>query len=108
MSRPVRRIWILFAGAVLAVIVHNFFSALFGVEDIVFFFLSLACILGLIIFSLLAAYSFLLKKEPKDIWRLGWLGVILTILFLLVGINNSFFYLFSSFFLLFFLTKLKR
>lgn len=62
--------------AIFSAILHNLIFALTGIEEAVFFFLTLIAALG---FAISVVYNIILhrtKGKPKDIWKLGFLGLV--------------------------------
>lgn len=76
MSKPVKLTYIFFAGIVLGSIIHNFGSAILGFEEPVFFFVSILSIPAFFISAIYTLIRRLVKGEPKDIWKLGFLGLL--------------------------------
>ena len=65
----------LFSTAVCTVVIHNAIYAIFGVEESIFFFVSLVLILAFWISIIYDINIYLTKGQPADIWKLGFLGV---------------------------------
>jgi hypothetical protein len=82
---------------------HNFWYAIFGREDAVFFLLTFLGFLLMVILSIITAYSVVRKGRPKDAWILGFVGVALEIVVVLLKFNKAVFYLIPLPFLLFFI-----
>lgn len=68
--------YLLLAISFISFILHNAIYAIFRAEEAVFFLLTLASF-GLFVVSIIAnLIKYIIKKEPEDIWKLGWLGLI--------------------------------
>ncbi len=87
---------------------HNFWYAIFGWEDAVFFILTMLGFLSMVIFSIITAYSVIRKGRPRDAWILGFVGVALEIIVITLGFNKVFFYVVPIPFMLFFLQYFRR
>ncbi|MBR9680606.1 MAG: hypothetical protein GOU98_02155 [Candidatus Altiarchaeota archaeon] len=75
--------------SILFPILHNVFYAIFGIEEAVFFLLSL---LVIVLFPISAVFNFYTYKktgEPKNIWKLGFLGLLGPLLVVLLNTSNS-------------------
>jgi len=105
MSKQLWLIWLLFLVMITSVIFHNLFYAIFGFEDAVFFILSLLCFFGLIIYLDYNIYTKITKKQPKDLWLVGFVGLVLAILFLTVNVNKPILYIIPGIFGLFFVFR---
>lgn len=90
----------LFFTAFFSVILHNVLYGLFPIGEVVFFLLGLFLIAVFFLFVLYNIITFILKREPQDIWQLGWLGFFSVVLF--AG-NVIYWYVFLPFFLFFLL-----
>ena len=90
----------LFGTAILAVVFHNFFSAAFQMEEGIFFSLALLLILAFVVSVVYVVTNFVRTGKPKDLWKLGWLGI-----FGLLGIFTPNLYGFFGFFGFFGLRK---
>jgi len=66
----------LLGGAIFTAILHNAFSAMFLIEEPVFFTLTMLLIFGFIVAVIFNVVSYIMKGEPKDLWKLGWLGLL--------------------------------
>lgn len=87
--------WLL-GSAVVSAIAHN---AIFGImqkEDAVFFLLSILLLLAFFASIIYVILLYLNHGKPKDIWKLGWLGVF-GVLSIFAPIM-TFFYAFFGFF----------
>jgi hypothetical protein len=73
-EKQTKTTYLLIASFVIGVIIHNFYYAIFGREDIVFFFLSLGLFLGFLLSIIYNTFTFLRKGKPKDWWKVGFLG----------------------------------
>lgn len=118
MSRELKiLIWVFVIGIVsmlghnlfygLAIIFPNF-KTLFGVLEVILFFVTLISALVFLITIIYTSIKYLIKREPKDAWHIGWVGLALLIFFLLVGMNKPYFYIFAILLLLFFIPKIKQ
>jgi len=86
--------------AIFSAILHNAFSAIFALEEPVFFILTLLLFLAFIVAVIYNVLTYFNKGTPKDIWKMGWLG-----LFGLLGLMAPGFYGFYGFFSFFGLKK---
>jgi len=84
--------WLL-GGAIFTAILHNAFSAMFLLEEPVFFTLTLLLIFGFMVAVIFNVVSYIMKGEPKDLWKLGWLGLLGLLGYLAPGL-----YIFFGFF----------
>ena len=66
----------LFGATLASVFIHNGINAVFGIEEAVFFFVSLILILAFWVAVVYAVVLYLNRGKPKDIWKLGWLGAL--------------------------------
>ncbi len=66
----------LISTAIISVIIHNFFYALTGKEELTFFLLAIILIAAFCVSVIYNIITFLNKGEPKDIWKMGWLGIL--------------------------------
>ncbi|MBT3985190.1 hypothetical protein HOD38_00050 [archaeon] len=105
MSRQLRIIWLLFSISIISTVLHNFFYAIFKFEDAIFFILSILCFFILIGYLIYNIYTKITKKQPKDLWIVGFVGIVLAILFLIVGVNNPILYIIPGLFGLFFIFR---
>ncbi|MEK7203007.1 MAG: hypothetical protein AAB653_01700 [Patescibacteria group bacterium] len=100
MEKSIKITYILFLATFIGVITHNLVSGVLGMEDFLFFIISmmlLVLFIGSVFYNL---FSYLKFHKPEGIWMLGWLGFF-GLLGLLAGENiNSirFFYAWFVFF----------
>lgn len=87
---------------------HNFWYAIFGWEDAVFFVLAMFGFLSMVVLSIVTAYSVIRKGRPRDAWILGFVGVGLEIIVVLLGFNKAVFYLVPIPFMLFFIQYFRK
>jgi len=66
----------LITGAIISVILHNAIYGLFGVEEPVFFILTLLLALAFVVSVVYNIVTYIRKGTPKDLWKLGWLGLL--------------------------------
>ena len=57
-------------------ILHNAIYAIFKAEEAVFFILTLISFFLFMLSIVLNLFRYITKKEPKDIWKLGFLGLL--------------------------------
>jgi len=67
--------YICLVGFFLCVAVHNFGGALFEPVGVAFFFMSLAMALGFLASLAVNLFTYWRRREPADIWKIGFLGV---------------------------------
>ena len=94
----------LFFGALISMILHNGIYAIFNIEEPVFIILTLICLFAVLGFSLYSFVRRIVKKDVK-VWKIGWLGLILLVFFLIIGMNNYWIYILPLYFCLFFMFK---
>ena len=87
---------------------HNFWYAIFGWEDAIFFLVTIVGFVSMVTLSIITAYSVIRKGMPKDAWILGFIGVALEIIVIALGFNGVFFYLMPIAFMLFFIQYFRR
>jgi hypothetical protein len=97
-------VYYLFFGALVSMILHNGIYALFGFEEGIFFILTLLCGFGAFGYSM---YLLVLKILKKNIvvWQIGWLGIVLLVFFLVIGVNKYWIFMLPVYYLLFFVFK---
>ena len=90
-----------------SVFLHNFMSGLVGIEEALFFFLALVSAFMFPLSIFYNVYTYVARKEPRDIWKLGYLGLIGILGILESGGRYSFtfFYAFFGLFAFFGLKK---
>lgn len=76
MSKPVRISYLLLGLAALGSIAHNLLYTLLGREEVISFIITAALLLGFLISVLVNVITYFRSRQPHDIWRLGWLGVL--------------------------------
>jgi len=84
MEKQTKITYVLFGLSILSVILHNAISAYFKIEEPVFFILTLVFVLGFAISVIYNLINYVRKGEPRDLWKLGWIG-----LFGLLGLVGS-------------------
>lgn len=67
--------WLL-AGFFVFSILHNFVYGLVGIEEPVFFSLSLLLFLTFIFSIFYNIFTYIKKGTPEDLWKLGWFGLL--------------------------------
>lgn len=75
MTKQIKITYVLFGLSILSVILHNAISAYFKIEEPVFFVLIFVFLLSFVISVIYSTISYIKKGEPKDLWKLGWIGV---------------------------------
>jgi len=94
MGKQISIIYLLFFLVLISIFFHNFLSGFFEFEEIVFFILTFVFFVLMVISLFYNAVTYFRKGEPKDIWKIGFLG-----LFCFLGpIINPGFYGFFGFF----------
>jgi len=71
----IKKTYLLFGLAIASVILHNAFYGIFNKEEPVFFILAIGLFFAFVISVIYNTISYLRKREPKDLWKLGWLGL---------------------------------
>jgi len=92
----VKKVYLFLGLAIAAIVLHNVFYGLFKVEEPVFFTLALASISAFVLSVVWVTLGYLKTKEPKDLWKLSWLGF-LGLFGLLPGSNLGFLGFFGFF-----------
>lgn len=85
MEKQTKLPFIFIISTIISSILHNFIYGLFGIEEPVFFFLTLVLLSAFIISTVYNVFTYIRYGKPKDIWKLGWLG-----LFGLIGLIPTF------------------
>jgi hypothetical protein len=96
MEKQTKITYILFGLVVFSILLHNAFYGLFKIEEPVFFTLTFVFVLGLVVSVIYNTIIHIKRGEPKDLWKLGWIG-----LFGLVGLIPGVSYGFFGFFVFF-------
>ena len=84
MTKQTKITYVLFGLSILSVILHNAISAYFKIEEPIFFVLTFTFLLSFVISVIYYTVSYVKKGEPKDLWKIGFLG-----LFGLIGLIAS-------------------
>jgi len=82
--------------ALAAAFLHNAVYGLFLIEEPVFFSLTLLFFLAFVVSVGYNVYLYSQKGQPKDLWKLGWLGILGLVGFL-PGFGPNFFGLYGFF-----------
>lgn len=96
MSQQIKITYIFFGLAILSSILHNLIYGIFKLEEPVFFMLAILAFLAFVVAVIYNLIRYLIKGQPKDLWKLAFLG-----LFGLIGLIPNFgpgFYGFFGFF----------
>ena len=96
MEKQTKITYILFGLAAISVILHNAISAYLKTEEPVFFTLTSIFLLGFVISVIYDVILVLRKRQPKDLWKLGFLGIF-GLLGLIPGFNAGFYGFFGFF-----------
>ncbi|MEJ2441413.1 MAG: hypothetical protein P8Y06_00610 [Patescibacteria group bacterium] len=96
MEKQTKITYLLILTFFVSVIIHNFFYAIFGKEDVIFFFLAMGSFLVFFLSIFYNFFTYRKKGVPKDIWKLGFLGLI-GLLGMLPGFNTRLFGFFGFF-----------
>jgi len=96
MGKQTKISFLLLGLAVLSAVLHNAVFGLFGVEEPVFFSLTLLLFLGFLVSLSYNIITYIRKGKPKDLWKLGWLGL-LGLVGLLPGFGPGFYGLYGFF-----------
>lgn len=92
----VKKIYLLFGSAIAAIILHNVIYGFFKIEEPVFFTLGLGLAFGFFASVFYYTFTYLKRKEPADLWKLGWIGLF-GLLGLIPGFNVGLFGFFGFF-----------
>ena len=84
MEKQTKITYLLLGLTILFIILHNTFSAFFNMEEPISFILAFVLVLGFAISVIYSLINYARKGEPKDLWKLGWIG-----LFGLLGLVGS-------------------
>lgn len=85
MEKQTKTTYTLFGLTIISIIVHNLIYGLFELEEPVFFLLTFFFLFGFIVSVLYNAFIYIKRREPQDLWKLGFLG-----LFGLIGLIPGF------------------
>lgn len=96
MEKQTRITYLLLGLAVLLSVLHNLVYALFGVEEPVFFSLTLLSFLGFLVSIGYNIFTYIRRGKPKDLWKVGWLGL-LGLVGLLPNFGSGFYGLYGFF-----------
>lgn len=86
----------LIGSAIIAAIIHTLIFTFTGYEEPTLFFLTFILIASFLIAVIYDITTFLNQGKPKDLWKLGWLGVLGSLSLWLWPM--VFFYVFFAFF----------
>jgi hypothetical protein len=64
------------AATLIVVVIHNFIYAIFRIEEAVLFITALMLTLIFAVSVIYNVLTYINKGEPKDVWKMGWLGLI--------------------------------
>jgi len=79
----VKNIYLLFGLSIISAVLHNFLSVSFENES-VFFILTFIFLLSFVISVIYSTLSYFKRGEPKNLWKIGFLG-----LFGVIGLISS-------------------
>lgn len=96
MTKRIKYTNLLFILSAISALVHNLIFVLIGKEEWFFFGLAILSFIAFFIFLFYSLMEFIITKEPKDLWKVGFLG-----LFGLIGLIPGFSPAFFGFFGLF-------
>ena len=71
MEKGTKLTYLLLVTAILSSVLHNLVSACLGIEEPVFFFLTLIAAAAFLVSIPVNLYTYKTKGRPKDLWRLG-------------------------------------
>jgi hypothetical protein len=106
MKKQTKTIYSVFFAFLIFVMIHNFLSFFWKVEEAIFFLLSLAALVLFLILVIVNLIRFFSSKMPEDIWKLGFLGITGFLAFIFWPPKAAFLFFFLFFF--FFLAKIKK
>lgn len=66
----------LLALSIVLAVLHNALYGLIGIEEPVFFSLTLLLALAFVISLAYNIFTYSQKGKPKDLWKIGWLGLL--------------------------------
>ena len=75
MSKAVNTIYSSFVATVVFAVAHNLFYAVFEAEEAVFFILTLVSFLIFLGALFTSTVTFLIDRRPRDLWKVGFLGL---------------------------------
>lgn len=75
MAKQIKITYVLFGLSILSVILHNAISTYFEIEEPVFFVLTFVFLLFFVISVIYNTISYIKKGEPRDLWKVGFLGL---------------------------------
>ena len=76
MTKQIKIIYILVGLSVFSVILHNAIYGIFKIEEPVFFILTFVFAIFFVASVIYNTISYFRKREPKDLWKLGFLGLL--------------------------------
>jgi len=76
MTAPIKATYLSIAAFAILVVTHNFFSAITGFEEPLFFILSLIAGVVFVFSIIFNIWTYTKTGSPYDIWKLGFLGLI--------------------------------
>ncbi len=76
MEKQTKITYLLLVGGVVGSIIHNLIYGSLGVEEPVFFFVSVFSFLAFFASIPFNLFTYKTKGKPKDLWKLGWLGIL--------------------------------
>jgi len=76
MEKQTKLSYYLLASSIISSVLHNVVYGLFGVEEAIFFSLTLLLALAFIISIFYNIFTYIKNGKPKDLWKLGWLGLL--------------------------------
>ena len=96
MEKQIKITYLLFGLTILSIIFHNALYGLFEIEERVFFALTFGFTFGFAISVINNTFTYIKKGEPKDLWKLGWMGLV-GLIGLIPGFSYGFFGFFGFF-----------
>jgi hypothetical protein len=118
MSKELRILVWSFLIGIVSMVGHNLFYALgevfsgfgifFEVLSVILFFLTLISAFLFFIVVIYVGVKYLIFGKPRDGWKIGWIGLVLMVFFLIVGMNSLWFYVFAGVLILFFIGRIVR
>lgn len=76
MEKQTKLSYYLLGLSIISSVLHNVVYGLFGIEEAIFFSLTLLLALAFIISIFYNIFTYIKNGKPKDLWKLGWLGLL--------------------------------
>lgn len=75
MEKQTKLSYWLIVSSIICATLHNLTYGLLGIEEPIFFLLTLLFFFAFIVSVVYNIFTYIKEGEPKDLWKLGWLGL---------------------------------